>query len=452
MLEWQTRFDEAEAVLGEGLAACPQDVSQALHRLHIVTARFGKDPTAPDRAKSYLEEMRARFPDSAEGYAYGVRIYNRIGQHREADELATSFLQRWPNSAELQTEYAKSAEERNELAEAEARYTALKNKHPKRHDGYLGAARAAAALGRVDAAEDLLREAMSAVHWIPAPFLEFAALAGRRGDWEQAVMRWKDALKRFPGDASIAHNLNNAQLALLGAGGELDSSTNLNRNRGDVAEMMMQFESLGGGDGQGCEFGLVQRDLGAEPLGLLRWTSVETDDLIGALDADFAGMGEPEQTVPEIHQTGRAREYFLKDTKYNMIGHSGVAPDDLAIDKAAAVFKRRLKFLANKLIGDLREAEKIFVYRKVTRDLADEEVDRLHAAIRRHGDGTLLYVRYADESHPNGSVEWARPGLLIGNIDQFAFSRSMERLGASTRSWLEICRNAHSLWQTSRAS
>ena len=112
----------------------------------------------------------------------------------------------------------------------------------------------------------------------------------------------------------------------------------------------------------------------------------------------------------------------------------------------------RLRFLRQKLIEDLRDGGKIFVYKNNHRTLSDDELAGLHAAVRRYGDNTLLYVRVADAAHPNRSVAWAGPGLLVGAIEHFTHSPLPEDtfLGLATASWMEICQVAHGMWTKAR--
>ena len=58
---------------------------------------------------------------------------------------------------------------------------------------------------------------------------------------------------------------------------------------------------------------------------------------------------------------------------------------------------RRLAYLRRKLLNDLREAEKIFVWRQGITNLSDDALASLHEAMRQYGDNTLLYVRYRDD-------------------------------------------------------
>jgi len=209
----------------------------------------------------------------------------------------------------------------------------------------------------------------------------------------------------------------------------------------------MNFESLGG-SGHGCEFGIFQREFGAEPLGLLRWADLGHEALTEALETGFEGVGLPEQTelfVPP--STGRG-EYWTRDKRYWMAMRTFIPADEITEDKMFERVCRRLQFLKRKMIEDLAGASKIFVYKVIARNLTDEEFGRIHRAMRRYGENTLLYVGYADADHPAGTVEIAKPGLILGYVERFAFSPDDTNLGPATDGWLAICRAAYKLWQS----
>ena len=75
------------------------------------------------------------------------------------------------------------------------------------------------------------------------------------------------------------------------------------------------------------------------------------------------------------------------------------------------------------------------------------ELRRSHAAMRRYGDSTLLYVRHADHAHPDGTVETAAPGLLVGYLDHFGVSPEGRPLPLPVEPWAALCRRAHALWR-----
>ena len=60
------------------------------------------------------------------------------------------------------------------------------------------------------------------------------------------------------------------------------------RNRKPLDELMLAFESLG----ENCDFGLVQRHAGAEPLGIYRFSGTNLYQLLSTLNNEFEGVGE----------------------------------------------------------------------------------------------------------------------------------------------------------------
>jgi len=130
-----------------------------------------------------------------------------------------------------------------------------------------------------------------------------------------------------------------------------------------------------------------------------------------------------------------------------MMMHTFVYTDEVPFDKMFQQICRRLAYLRRKLLDDLANGEKIFVWRCVPLNLPDEELNRLHTAMRRHGDNTLLYVRYDDEAHPNGTVEPVKPGLLVGYVDRFITARDGTVGAPATQNWLRICRNAYAAFR-----
>jgi hypothetical protein len=55
-------------------------------------------------------------------------------------------------------------------------------------------------------------------------------------------------------------------------------------------ELALRFESLG----QGCQFGQIQRQMGAEPLNLLRFVDTVTSSLVDGLVGGFTGIDRPD--------------------------------------------------------------------------------------------------------------------------------------------------------------
>jgi tetratricopeptide (TPR) repeat protein len=206
----------------------------------------------------------------------------------------------------------------------------------------------------------------------------------------------------------------------------------------NTRELVMRFESLGG-SGHGAEFAIFQQHAGGDPDGLLAWADLGAELLMAALEARFSGVGEEANT--EVFAPDHSEEWWTKDKRYWMAMRS-FEKIATGIDRATAKICQRLVALRQRLIADLERGEKIFVFRNMHRNLTEPEVNRLYAAIRAYGDATLFYVCYGVEDHPAGTVEVLAPGLLVGFVDHFAFSRDNRPIGSSDESWLKICKRA----------
>jgi hypothetical protein len=198
-------------------------------------------------------------------------------------------------------------------------------------------------------------------------------------------------------------------------------------------ELVTRFESLG----DNCEFGLVQRKLGAEPLGLLRFTFIELRDLIRGLRSGFAGLGDA-GTI-EVTVSGKDEEYVIRDSSYAMTFHTWQSQTETDIETIRRQYDTRVGFLKRKLIEDVTNAEKIFVIRR-SPALRPEEVLPLYAALNETGQNRLLWVVLADEKHPPGTVELLLPGLMRGYVDRFAPYDNAPDLSFSA--WLAVCEAA----------
>lgn len=326
--------------------------------------------------------------------------------------------------------------------------------------------------GALPLAEYGLRLA-SARHPENAPLAaRFARTAGLRNDWTEAVLRWADVVARFPaeprfiralagallhvgmpdraeivfeeGFARLSETPGNTAVAvqLLGEAARLAEErghASLARQRwarvraaqraeggpedaappasdrgplppaegpGPHAPLMQCFEGLGGT----CEFGLVQRYFGAEPLGLFRWVSLNARNLIRALDSDFDGIGEPGFTTLSITPGG---EFSTSDTRYRLAMHTFIKDIGQDREKLIMQLRRRMRFLRDKLLDDLRAGEKIFAYRH-TGMPTDADVLALAEAVRRFNPANrLLVARMLPHKTEGEAVHVLAPGVAV---------------------------------------
>ncbi len=205
-----------------------------------------------------------------------------------------------------------------------------------------------------------------------------------------------------------------------------------------AADLLGGFESLG----DNCEFGVLQRAAGIEPLGFFRLNFSPLPALMRALATDFAGIDREDHFELVIQPD---KEYFVRVVDYGFTYHTmkfvgQVAPEALHRQQVATA-----GFLIRKLREDLAAAEKIFV-RKGEDSTREEDILALHQALRRYGPATLLWVVREDQAHRAGLVEVLRPGLLKGYIDRFA---PLDDAHDVSPMWFHICRHALALWRGS---
>lgn len=177
--------------------------------------------------------------------------------------------------------------------------------------------------------------------------------------------------------------------------------------------LFRNFEGLG----NNCEFGIVQRLAGYDPPGLFRNVGFYSpDQMIRAIERGFAGLfddGRFEFVLPPGWQGWR-----LDCRIYDFTFHTNIpasveknGPEWTLRTRSAIWVLRRIKA---KLLEDLEAGEKIFVFRHNSRFGAGV-ARRMHAAIRRHGNGRLLCVR-EDPAPPSGTVEALADGLFLASI------------------------------------
>jgi predicted Zn-dependent protease len=447
------RLDEAGAALEAAQHILPDEPRLWLeHALLPVFAPLRRDRD-PEEALRRLGAMRARFPDNVDAILAQIRQLREEERLEEAANLADEAAARLPDDAKLALECAALALARRDWEAASQRYSVACARFPHEPAGFIGAAQAMAATGRAAEAEAALREAIARFPGAAAAHTAYAEMAMQRQDWPEALARWTAARARFPDDNSFAQRIFDVQLNMVGETADEETAAtdapaaadgaDLGGDSGaELRELVMRFESLGGRE-LGCEFGMFQREFGAEPLGLLRWADMPLDGLLKALESRFEGVGLPENTEVFVSREHARGEYCTRDLRGYMFMRAFVYEDEMPMERMQKQALRRLVYLKDKLIEDLETGSKIFVWRCTERDIDDAELARLHAAMRAYGDNTLFYVRRADAVHPNGTVELVKPGLMVGYIDRFKISpEGVLSSAPPSASWLALCRAA----------
>lgn len=209
-------------------------------------------------------------------------------------------------------------------------------------------------------------------------------------------------------------------------------------------ELLSRFLSLG----DNCEFGLVQRRAGAEPIDLLRFAGLHIPieqrlhAVTHAISKGFEGLGREGTLLfglGDPDQNGR-REYYVQESAYSLRWHTFQYPDQIDADRLLRQQTQAVGFWRRKLLEDLRSAEKLCVWKS---NLAQDETNirQLLQALRGHGPNSLLWVMRSDAEHQAETVEDLGGGLLRGYVVRFA---PYDRAGdIAFDSWFALSMRAH---------
>lgn len=429
---WQAgRLDEAEAVADEAFARFPDDPE-----MFVQYAWIGMLRQRWDEALDWWAKARARLPKRPDPYIWAARALWQAGRLDEAKAMADAGVERFSESIDAQAECAWVAVARHDWDEALRRWTDVLERAPERADAHIGAIQATRMLGRADQAESMAQAALARFSGNADVMVEHIWTAVARDDWRAAAARLDAARGKLHEAGRIEDSLGWVEYRLrseLAADSEAASPAIASARPaigGDeisTADLMLAFESIG----ERCDFGAVQRKFGVEPLGLLRFGYSKYDALLAALADRFAAVGSVEDTGFELYNN----ENILIMKKYGLVFHTFVDQNELSTEEKRNMFRqqqrRRLGFLRDKLVSDLEDPEKIYVYSSEER-VSDADVTRLFNALRAYGPNSLLYVRPATGTNPEGTVEMMEDGLYIGYFgDSSISSAAINRLSSS---------------------
>jgi tetratricopeptide (TPR) repeat protein len=436
---WQRgRFDEAEATADEAFAVFP-----AHPELFVQHAWIASVAQRWEAAAARWAVVRECAPDRIEGYLAGARALWQDGRAEDAETVTAEGLHRFPENVELLAESGWVATVRQDWGAALDRWAQVHQADPNRLDAQVRLVHALRMMGRIGDAEALCAAALDQNPGHVDLLIEHAQTAMARQDWAAAAERLDRASADERNAARVAQSLGPAEARVRALAAEAAEPPAEDHEISPSA-LMLRFESLG----ERCDFGAVQRSFGVEPLGLLRFAWSRLDNLIAALEDRFAAVGTVEDTAFERFRD----ETIVRMQKYELIFHTFVENvHELSAEKQGAFRqqqRRRLVFLKDKLIADLEEPQKIWVY-ATEEYTAEKDVARLFAALRAYGPNSLLYVRPAWPGHPSGTVEMVEDGLYAGYFPGIA-----DFVGGQSppfELWRRLCLRTHRLAQGDNA-
>jgi len=383
-----------------------------------------------------LEAMHRRFPDYAPSWIAHLSVLREMHEFAAAERLAQAAAAQFPDDVHIALAGIGVLEDQERFDAALAAVTALRAAHRPRVDIEAAYVRALCGAGQYDEADTICQAARERFPAHRKLVSESARIATRRGDWPEALRRLEEAQRLMPDDDALEREVQKVRRHLAEPAPDAPAAAD--------TTPLARFESLGG-TGNGCEFGIIQRQLGSDRLGLLRWSRHDVGELIDGLDAEFEGVGQEDTTILRTVRVGlNHEEYVTRDKRYFMESHTFVSTKDIPADKMLAQTCRRLRFLRGKLLEDLRAGERIFVYKAQT-PLTDEQIVSLHDAVRRYGDNAVLCVMRADAAHKRATLRTLGRGLYVGYVSHFMNDDS-GTAGLDVTAWQAICREAEARW------
>ncbi|HTZ37870.1 MAG TPA: tetratricopeptide repeat protein [Stellaceae bacterium] len=444
-LLWQNgRLDEAEALADDAFARFPEHPDVLVQLAWIAMTR-----QLWDDALSWWARARKRAPDRLDGYLWAARALWQSGRLDDAEAMAQKAARRFPGDAAALAETAWIAVKRQDWPEALRRWRLANAADPARHDAQVGLIQALRTVGEAEEAE---RQASAALAREPEDLdflVEHVWAAVGRGDWVAAGTRLEAARGRLQAAGRFDSTLGWVDYRVRShvateSPGETPAAPAVRGAREDgngtlsTHDLMLAFESIG----ERCDFGAVQRHYGVEPLGLLRFAFSRFDALIAALGDRFAAVGSVEDTGFELWQN----ESILVMRKYGLVFHTFVYQSELPTAEKQEAFRqqqrRRLVFLRNKLLADLDDPQKTYIYATDER-ASDSDVAELFAALRAYGPNSLLYVRPATAKRPAGTVERLEDGLFAGYYPGLADFLGGEQPPFAL--WHQLCQETYRL-------
>lgn len=200
----------------------------------------------------------------------------------------------------------------------------------------------------------------------------------------------------------------------------------------DPADVMGVFQALG----DSCEFAAFQeRATQRQPRTLLSHGSCKLEAMLVGLAREFDGVGDPALT--RLEWRADWREYRLGVEPYFGMhsGHFHPFADAATLEQATADAAAMLRLLRRRLLADLKDPRRIFVFTTMGLDVA--AAHRLHAGFRAASPAGLLCV--SPGLVPAGTVVDRGDGCYIGGLNGFGHFPPNRPWVGPYDTWRSLC-------------
>ncbi len=196
--------------------------------------------------------------------------------------------------------------------------------------------------------------------------------------------------------------------------------------------------------GDNCEFGMMQRQAGAEPMDLLRFTGIGLPGLALGLREGFAQVKSPNTIDIELYPFKPRGEYVVVSRPYNFLTHTGQFEGDMEMLRLYMRELKKLALMQRLFLEDLASGHRILVFKN--NNLTDRsDITPILNGISAHGPAVLLHVVHDETGNRVGQVEQVGPSYLRGYIDKFSPYDAASLPPSPV--WSEICRRAYTIWR-----
>ena len=396
--------------------------------------------------------LAADLPKTAEAYleALAGLVAERKFDAAEAGFAAATTL--FPGHPAVAARHARLAEARADWPEAVRRWESAYARFPKNPVVIQAVAAAWTRTGQASKADTLLAETLAPTEGqanratnaqVRRMLIDRARIANSRRDFAAAAALWQELQRVAPDDPVVRNGMLEMQtlerLEAVDAGVDGPMPAPAPGQETPHSELLMRFEGLGGT----CEFGLVQRYYGAEPLGLFRWVTLSADHLRDAIADNFAGIGDAEYTALGV---SAGNTFYTNDSRYGLAMQTFIRNGGQEQGPLLTQLQRRMRFLRGKLLEDVQAAEKIFVYRCRQRSQNDDLLG-VAAALRAHNPANrLLAIRMLPHGADGELPTWLAPGVLCGAIGDGRKAGSGSGWAINYAFWLHTVQQAATLF------
>jgi tetratricopeptide (TPR) repeat protein len=430
------KVEEADRILASAIQVYHNDGS-----LYVQYARTARTLNLPDEEGRRWKLMRDRFPKNPVGYVQGSIFLARTKSFSGAEELLRIGIDNVGSHESLLIQRAVVAGQAGKWSEALQHWRSVDPRVQLDQSALLSYTATLTKTGQMAEAQEHLEAGLKRFPSNVTMKIRLAELASASGHWGEAVALWRSVSDDEPnsprtvkglGQAIFLYNLHTHEGdGEPGAGLEHAVDVGRTENAG-LREMLLRFESVG----RNCEFGLLQRHFGAEPLGLLRWAGTPVINLIAGIRNNFDGLGDLENTTVEYQPS----EMWVNDSKYGFRYHTFIKLFPNAdFEQFRIKQARHLSYLRGMFLDRLEDGESIYVY-SADYGLDQHEADAIYEGLSVNSKIKLLVVHRADSVNSAGSVTQVRDGLFYGYIERFGLEGRAE-WDLDINSWTAVCTN-----------